>query len=222
MKKIKHILGTLLTIAVIILLMRLGIIDSLSDLLNTEENSNTSDVVTDAQTINTDLIEMNQNTNIPTLPDDNYSDMDLFEDGYQTVTLVDVLDGDTAIFNINGTHHKTRFLAVDTPEVDADLRDVEAWGSTASAYTKDRLRNANEIVLQLDPDSDTFDKYDRLLAWIWVDETLYNYEIVSQGLADVNYLYGDYLYTDDLLDAQETAKAQGLKIWGEKDPNFDY
>ena len=57
---------------------------------------------------------------------------------------------------------------------------------------------------------------------IWVDETLYNYEIVSQGLADVNYLYGDYLYTDDLLDAQETAKAQGLKIWGEKDPNFDY
>ena len=77
-------------------------------------------------------------------------------------------------------------------------------------------------MLELDPDSDVFDKYGRLLAWVWVDGELHNYNVVDQGLAKVAYLYGNYLYTYELQDAEYIAKSQGIKIWGEKDPDYDY
>ena len=40
--------------------------------------------------------------------------------------------------------------------------------------------------------------------------------MVSQGLAEVAYLYGDYAYTDELKQAQKEAQAKGMNIWSEK------
>ncbi len=158
----------------------------------------------------------------PVLPDESLSGKDLFSDGIAVVKLDFGIDGDTAAFIVNGKSYHVRMLAIDTPEVDENLRQLDPWGKAASNYTKSTLRNAKQIVLELDPDSDTFDKYGRVLAWVWVDGELHNYNVVAEGLAEVAYLYGNYLYTGELKNAEDDAKAAGIKIWGEKDPDYDY
>ena len=220
MKSLKRIIIVIIIISVISLLYRFGLISSVSDLLGSTSETTPQPAVPQPTAVTEPAVVAEVSP--LSLSEGDYSNMDLFNDGISEVILVDVLDGDTAIFKTGGKTYKTRFLAIDTPEVDPDLRDVEPWGSTASAFTKDKLRNAGQIVLELDPDSDTFDKYDRLLAWVWVDGALLNEMIVSAGLAEVAYLYGDYQYTDFLFSAQNAAKAEGIKIWGEIDPDFAY
>ena len=216
MKSFKRIITIIIAAAVIFALYRFGLIDSVSDILALDDVTEPT-----AQSTATPFPDASVTVEPSlTLPEADYTKLDLFTDGRQAAELVEAIDGDTAIFKIDGENYKTRFLAIDTPEVDPELREVEPWGSTASAFTKDQLLNADEIVLELDPDSDTFDRYDRLLAWVWVDGELLNEMIVSEGLAEVVYLYGDYQYTDCLVAAQKTAESNGKKIWGEIDPNF--
>jgi len=159
----------------------------------------------------------------PTLMDADFSKMNFFTDGYEIATVVHCSDGDTVIFNMDGgREYKTRFLAVDTPEKHEDNREKEPWGKASSAFTYDKIMNARQIIIQSDPDSDIKDKYGRLLAWIWIDGKLLNYMLVDASLAQVKYLYGDYLYTDDLLDIEKIRRNEGKKIWGERDPDYDY
>ena len=77
-------------------------------------------------------------------------------------------------------------------------------------YTK------NKIELEYDNNSDKKDKYDRVLAWIWVDDILLQDELVKNGYAEVAYLYGDYKYTDTLKDHQSVAEASKIGIWDEE------
>ncbi len=159
---------------------------------------------------------------MPELPDLDFSDMKIMEDGYEQVTFVSLSDGDTAVFKIGGMPMAVRFLAVDTPEMNSSTDGMQPWAMPAKEFTKDKLKNAENIVLELDEESDTFDKYDRLLAWIWVDGELLNYMLVEEGLAYVKYLYGDYKYNDTMIKLESKIQKEGIKIWGEEDPDFDY
>ena len=72
--------------------------------------------------------------------------------------------------------------------------------------------------LEYDDGSDKSDKYGRDLAWVYVDGELLQKQLVSAGLAEVQYIYGDYAYTDELYEAQELAKQNKLNMWsGETD-----
>ena len=210
-KKLKKVLLVILIIVVAYLLFT----GQLSDVI---------DIILDAasETPAETTISVLDDYNGPVLPNEDLSDKDLFDDGIAIVTLDYGIDGDTAAFIVNGKSYHLRMLGIDTPEVDEALRQLDPWGKAASSYTKQVLNNAGQIVIQLDPESDTFDKYDRLLGWVWVDGQLHNYNVVAAGLAEVKYLYGDYLYAGDLKSAEAGAKAQGLKIWGEKDPDYNY
>ncbi|MEX1308481.1 MAG: thermonuclease family protein [Eubacteriales bacterium] len=189
---------------------------------NIETDSDSASLETDVAPSDDIDLSVPSDYSAPVLPDMDLSDKDLFEDGIAIVTLDYGIDGDTVAFIVGGKSYHLRMLGIDTPEVDENLRQLDPWGKAASSYTKTVLKNASQIVLQLDPQSDTFDKYGRLLGWVWVDGELHNYNVVAAGLAEVAYLYGDYIYTDDLKRAQAEAQEQGLKIWGEKDPNYEY
>ncbi|MFA5603447.1 MAG: thermonuclease family protein [Bacilli bacterium] len=128
----------------------------------------------------------------------------------QIVKLSSCVDGDTAKFITSKGVESTRFLAIDTPEY---TTKKELYGKEASQFTCNKLKSANKIELEFDKGSDLYDKYKRLLAWIWVDGYLLQDEIIKVGLAEVAYLYGNYKYTPLLQDHQEVAKAQGLNIW---------
>ena len=126
-----------------------------------------------------------------------------------TVTLNKCVDGDTAIFNYKDEAYKVRFLAVDTKE----LKKKEKYSKEALDFTCNELKNAKKIVLEFDSKSDEKDKYDRYLAWIFVDDNLLQEKLVENGLAEVKYIYGDYKYVSTLKEKQEIAKTNRLNIW---------
>lgn len=131
----------------------------------------------------------------------------------QSVKFSACVDGDTARFILKKKEIKVRFLAVDTPESVHPTIGEEEYGKEASEYTCNRLKNAKEISIEYDPDSDKTDKYDRHLVWVYVDDFLLQKELISKGYAEVAYLYGDYLYTDELKKEQDKAKSNNLGIW---------
>lgn len=131
------------------------------------------------------------------------------------VKLKKCVDGDTARFIIDNEVKSTRFLAINTPEIKHGKKKAEPYGVEASNYTCKRLKNAKEIALEYDDNSDKTDKYGRVLAWVFVDDELLQNDLVKKGYAEVKYLYGDYKYTKDLEKSQKKAKKEKLNIWSD-------
>ena len=126
-----------------------------------------------------------------------------------TVKLNKCIDGDTAIFSYNDITYKVRFLAIDTKELNSDNK----YALIASNFTCQKLRKAKTITIEFDLESDEKDKYDRYLAWVFVDNTLLQKELVKNGYAEVKYLYEDYKYTNILKKEQLKAQKKKIGIW---------
>lgn len=126
------------------------------------------------------------------------------------VTLNKCVDGDTAWFILNNKLIKTRFLAIDAPE---STKEVEPYGKEASNYTCSKLKGAKKIEIEYDDNSKKLDKYNRHLVWVYVDNSLLQKELIEHGLAEVKYIYGDYLYLNQLKIAEENAKLNKVNMW---------
>ena len=124
-------------------------------------------------------------------------------------------DGDTARFIINGEERKVRFLAIDTMEVNSNDEKEKVLGKKASDYTCSSLKNAKEIYLEYDGNSDKEDKYGRVLAFVYVDGVLLEKSLIQEGLARVYYIYGDYAHVDELREVEEVAKNEKKGIWND-------
>ena len=129
----------------------------------------------------------------------------------EKVELAKCGDGDTARFIINNEEKKVRFLAIDTPEVDKN----EPYSKEAKDYTCNALKNAQEIYLEYDGNSDKEDKYGRILAFVYVDGVLLEKDLISHGYAKVAYIYGDYSHVEELREVEEEAKSKKIGIWEE-------
>lgn len=158
---------------------------------------------------------------MPTLPDLDFEGMTFKDDGYEIVEYKSLSDGDTANFKVGGMTMACRFLAIDTPETSGNS-GLQPWALAAKAYTQNALENAEVIILEKDLESDIVDDYGRLLAWIWVDGELLNYQLVEEGLAWVKYLYGDYKYNPVMITLESNVQKTKVKIWGQDDPDYDY
>lgn len=151
-----------------------------------------------------------------------YEGKDFFEDGIGEVSVVQYVDGDTTIFRTLKGHKITvRYEGIDTPE---STYKVEAWGFAASNFTKEKLQNAETIVLQTEnglPGKDNADSTNkRYLAWVWADGRLINLEIVECGLANAK--ASTTKYAENFSAAVKRLTAARVRIYGEKDPDFDY
>lgn len=131
-----------------------------------------------------------------------------------SVKLDKCIDGDTARFFINGESKIVRFLSINAPEIAHDDVEEEFFGSEASDYTCKLLNRASKIKLEYDPKSDKVDKYDRVLAWVYIDDELLQKKLVGKGYAEVRYVYDDYLYSNDLKELEKLAKEKKLGMWG--------
>lgn len=132
-----------------------------------------------------------------------------------------VIDGDTAVFNIPNYDEPVtvRFLAINTPE---STNKIEEYGKEASEFTEEKLINSKKIVLEYDNNSTETDKYDRKLAWIWVDDELLQNLLIENGLAKVDYIYGDYKYVEQLEKTQEEAQLRKIGVWKEEIDKIEY
>ncbi len=134
------------------------------------------------------------------------------------VTFSKCVDGDTAKFILNEEEITVRFLAIDTPETKHPTKGEEPYGKEASDFTCKSIQNASSIILEYDDNSNTYDKYNRHLVWVYVDDVLLQDELIKKGLAKVAYLYGDYAYTEQLQASEKIAQKQQIGIWSDEKP----
>ena len=136
-----------------------------------------------------------------------------------TVKFNKCIDGDTFKATLDGKVITIRMLAVDTPELAKEDKAADYYANEASDYTCNRLKQAKKITLEYDANSDKQDKYDRYLAWVFLDGDLLQTDLVENGYAKVAYLYNDYKYTDILIQKQEIASAKNIGIWNSSKEN---
>ncbi len=64
-------------------------------------------------------------------------------------------------------------------------------------------------------DEDPFDRYDRLLLYLWTDDdVLINLSLVADGFGEAIRVGGNDRYFDLLRAAERDAQAAGLGMWG--------
>lgn len=91
-----------------------------------------------------------------------------------------VYDGDTLLVDVDGQDTKIRLIGIDTPELIVDQQENQA-GVIAKEYTE-KLVNHKMVYLQYD--KERTDKYDRVLAYVYLDESrMVNKLILSSGNA---------------------------------------
>ncbi len=160
----------------------------------------------------------NQNNNNPEVITNNTQNNENKEIEFQEAYVTKIIDGDTIGVTIDGKYYKVRFIGINCPEY---TKEIEPYGKEATEYTNEKLYNKT-IYLQKDV-TDT-DDYDRLLRYIWlekVDEineetvkkSLFNYELVVNGLANSNYYKPNITLQDYLEQAEIYAKRHKIGMW---------
>lgn len=137
-------------------------------------------------------------------------DPDMFYEGMK-VTVVRTVDGDTFELDLgDGTRIKSRLLGVDTPETVHPFKPLEYYGKQASDFLK-RTLTGQTVTLRFD--ANKFDKYGRLLAYVYLpDGTLVNAQIIQQGYGYA-YTRFPFQHLDDFVRYEEEAKAAGRGMW---------
>ena len=123
-----------------------------------------------------------------------------------TGTVVNVIDGETTIINIPGKRTKIRFACIDAMESNAPM----GWESTS--LLKILIAIGTKVRLNI---VDT-DRYQRLIAEIFVEDNLVNALMVEEGKA---LIYRKYLKNcpdsmEELQYAEKQAKQNKKGFWG--------
>lgn len=112
---------------------------------------------------------------------------------------------------MGGKTENFRLLLVDTPETKHPSKPVQPYGPEASEFAKITL-SGKEVTLEFD--GSKRDKYDRLLAYVWVDGNNFNKMLLEEGLARLAYVYEPpYTHYDAFLKAQTNAVNENKNIW---------
>jgi len=159
-----------------------------------------------------------------------YEGKNFLTDGIGLVTLFNPVDGDTAHFvgSDSDTIIKVRFLGINTPE---STGQIAPWGFQASEFTKSKLKNAVEIVLEAEelgktPALDSTGG--RYLAYVWY-RTSRNSSFRNLNLEIIEHSYS--MFTDSEVNlkygiqfenAYKEVYEKHLRVNGERDPEFDY
>jgi micrococcal nuclease len=123
------------------------------------------------------------------------------------------VDGDTIRVDRDGEEIVIRLIGLDTPETVAPDRPVECFGPEASARTAQLVEGA-QVWLEYDEVSGLTDKYDRTLAFVWLDQqTMLNELLIEEGFAEeVTYTDG-YAHADEFRAAEDAARSSGAGMW---------
>lgn len=133
-------------------------------------------------------------------------------DNSEQVHVERVVDGDTFIARDDSNERiKVRLIGIDTPETVKPNTPVQPYGKEASQYTKSKLTN-KDVFLEYDKEKE--DRYGRILAYVWLDkETLYNEQLVKEGLAREKYFAPNGKYRSVFKQAEQQAQSEHKNIW---------
>ena len=120
-----------------------------------------------------------------------------------------VVDGDTVKLE---SGEVVRYIGIDTPETVDPRKPIQCYGKEASAKNRE-LVEGKEV--KLEKDVSNTDKYNRLLRYIWLDNTLINELLVREGYAKSSTYPPDVKYQDRIVQAQSLAQQENKGLWGD-------
>jgi micrococcal nuclease len=121
-----------------------------------------------------------------------------------------VTDGD-AIELENG--ERVRYTGIDTPETKHPSKPVEYYGREADSVNRSLVEGKG---VRLEFDVQRRDKYNRLLAYVYVDDIFVNAWLVENGYAKTLTIPPNVRYAERFLELQQKAREEGKGLWGEK------
>ncbi len=130
-------------------------------------------------------------------------------------SVIRVIDGDSIVVRQTVTRPADgkrttseatiRLLGIDCPEF------AEPWGAEAAAMTQ-RLLDDGAVTLRFD--RRRLDRYERVLAYVFVDDRMLNADLVRAGLARAEVYPGDSQSIGRIIEkAEAEAKSQRIGIW---------
>ncbi len=132
-----------------------------------------------------------------------------------TAVVSKVIDGDTIEVEVGGVRHeKVRFLGVDTPETVHPDKPVQYFGKEASDYTKARLLGKT---VRLEYDHERRDEYNRVLAYVYLDEKLFNAELIQKGFGRALLAF-PFKFSEEFAQMQKKAQEDQVGLWAQKIP----
>ena len=127
------------------------------------------------------------------------------------------VDGDTVYVSIprppRGVkgYESVRFIGVDTPETVHPRKTVERFGKQSSEFTRTFLLT-QPVFLAFD--WQLRDRYDRLLAYIYLDDgTCFNAVLVREGYAHA-YTRFPFQFLEQFRALEREAREQDRGLWG--------
>lgn len=130
-----------------------------------------------------------------------------------TVEYIKAYDGDTIQAMINGQKQKIRLLMVDTPEMHHKKDGIQPYAQDAMNYTIELLKSGKKVEAVYDVGPKT-DNYDRLLAYVFIDDVLLQESLLNEGLAAVRFIHKpNNTFENEFRDIQKHAQDAKLNIW---------
>lgn len=124
--------------------------------------------------------------------------------------VVSVVDGDTIRVMIDGTEYPVRYIGIDCPETKHPSKPATATGKAASAANADLVGG---MTVLLERDASPTDRYDRLLAYVWVGDVMVNEELVRLGWAESKAYPPDTKYQKRFDSAEQAARLARRGMW---------
>jgi micrococcal nuclease len=128
----------------------------------------------------------------------------------EDATVTRVYDGDTIEALGSGRSEKIRSIGIDTPEMD-DPRPAVLEMAQEAAQANRELVGGRTVRLELDVQER--DRYGRLLAYVWLGDTLVNEWMVREGYAAARSFPPNLRHQDRLNAAQREATGADRRLW---------
>ncbi len=123
--------------------------------------------------------------------------------------VIAVNDGDTVTILMNGKKYRTRLIGMDAPEM-----GQEPWGKRAQEHLRKLLKEVKWRV-SVETDVGQYDKYNRLLVYLWTPEgEMLNERMIKDGYAVLFTIQPNSKYVDRFRKAQRAARDEKRGIWG--------
>lgn len=124
-----------------------------------------------------------------------------------------VIDGDT----IELTDGRLlRYIGVDTPEI--RKRQGARWVYSPEPFAEDAKRFNKSLVfdktVNVEYDVQRYDRYGRLLGYVFVDGVFVNLELVNQGYAKTLPIPPNLKYASLFEESEQQARKADVGIWG--------
>jgi micrococcal nuclease len=121
-----------------------------------------------------------------------------------------VVDGDTVDL---ASGVRVRYLLIDTPEIAHSADESSACYGDEAARLNGQLVLGRHVTLEYDEVCE--DRYDRLLAHVYVGDRMINRELIARGCARLLVVPPNQKYADEFAQLEADAKGSRIGLWGD-------